>query len=32
MAFLYSKKEERPLAMKVYLFTIIPSISYNVYF
>ncbi len=32
LAFLYSKKEERPLAMKVYLFTIIPSISYNVYF
>ena len=32
LAFLYSKEEERPLAMKVYLFTIIPSISYNVYF
>ena len=32
LAFLYSKREERPLAMKVYLFTIIPSVSYNVYF
>jgi outer membrane receptor for ferrienterochelin and colicin len=32
MAFLYNKQEDRPQAMKVYLFTIIPSISYNVYF
>ena len=32
MAFLYNQEEDRPMAMKVYLFTIIPSISYNVYF
>lgn len=32
VAFLYSRKEDRPMAMKVYLFTIIPSVSYNVYF
>ena len=32
MAFLYNQEEERAMAMKVYLFTIIPSISYNVYF
>ena len=32
LAFLYNKEKERPMAMKVYLFTIIPSISYNVYF
>ena len=32
MAFLYSQEQDRPMAMKVYLFTIIPSISYNVYF
>ena len=32
LAFLYSQKEQRPMAMKVYLFTIIPSVSYNVYF
>ena len=32
LAFLYSQTEDRPMAMKVYLFTIIPSISYNVYF
>lgn len=32
VAFEYSKREERPLAMKVYLFTIIPSVSFNVYF
>ena len=32
VAFLYNKAGERPVAMKVYLFTIIPSISYNVSF
>ena len=32
MAFLYNQEEDRPMAMKVYLFTIIPSVSYNVYF
>ena len=32
VAFLYSRKEDRPMAMKVYLFSIIPSVSYNVYF
>ena len=32
MAFLYNKREDRPQAMKVYLFTIIPSVSFNVYF
>ncbi|MBO7371087.1 MAG: TonB-dependent receptor, partial [Bacteroidales bacterium] len=32
VAFLYSRREDRPMAMKVYLFTIIPSVSYNVYF
>ncbi|MBO4535802.1 MAG: TonB-dependent receptor [Bacteroidales bacterium] len=32
LAFLYSQKEQRPMAMKVYLFTLIPSVSYNVYF
>lgn len=32
MSFLYNHVEGRPEAMKVYLFTIIPSVSYNVYF
>ena len=32
LAFLYNREEERPEAIKVYLFTIIPSLSYNVYF
>ena len=32
VAFMYNKGGERPVAMKVYLFTIIPSISYNVSF
>lgn len=32
LAFLYSRREDRPMAMKVYLFTIIPSVSFNVYF
>ncbi len=32
LAFLYNQAEERPQAIKVYLFTIIPSLSYNVYF
>lgn len=32
MSFLYNHMEDRPQAMKVFLFTIIPSVSYNVYF
>lgn len=32
VAFLYNMEKEKPQAMKVYLFTIIPSVSYNVYF
>ncbi|MBQ3820729.1 MAG: hypothetical protein II809_04620, partial [Bacteroidales bacterium] len=32
LAFLYNRMEERPQALKVYLFTIIPSLSFNVYF
>ncbi|MBO4571060.1 MAG: TonB-dependent receptor [Bacteroidales bacterium] len=32
LAFLYDESESRPKAMKVYLFTLIPSLSYNVYF
>ena len=32
LAFLYNRMEDKPQAMKVYLFTIIPSLSFNVYF
>ena len=32
LAFLYNDAEEKPQAIKVYLFKIIPSLSYNVYF
>ena len=32
LAFLYNRMEEKPQALKVYLFTIIPSLSFNVYF
>ncbi|MBQ3847179.1 MAG: TonB-dependent receptor, partial [Bacteroidales bacterium] len=32
LAFMYNREEDEPQALKVYLFTIVPSISYNVYF
>ena len=32
IAFTYSRKDEEPQAAKVYLFTIIPSLSYNIQF
>ena len=32
VAFMYNMEKEKPQAMKVYIFTIIPSVSYNVYF
>ena len=32
LAFFYDEEESRPQAVKVYLFKIIPSVSYNVYF
>ena len=32
IAFTYSKKDEEPQAAKIYLFTIIPSLSCNIKF